>query len=70
MTGKRIKAENHAQIKVLREEGYSIRQIATRLKLARTSVARSVNNFKSTGRYGYEKLKGRQNAPLSVWMMP
>ena len=30
MTGKRIKAEDHAQIKVLREEGYSIRQIATR----------------------------------------
>ena len=37
----------------------SICQIATRLKLARTSVARSVNNFKSTGRYGYEKPKGR-----------
>ena len=59
MTGKRIKAEDHAQIKVLREEGYSIRQIATRLKLARMSVARSVNNFKSTERYGYEKPKGR-----------
>ena len=58
MTGKRIKAEDHAQIKVLREEGYSIRQIATRLKLACMLVARSVNNFKSTGRYGYEKPKG------------
>ena len=55
MTGKRIKAEDQAQIKVLREEGYSIYQIATMLKLARMSVARSVNNFKSTGRYGYEK---------------
>jgi len=43
----------------LHEEGYSIRQIATRLKLARTSVAKSINNFKSTGRYGYEKPKGR-----------
>ena len=40
------------------EEGYCICQIATRLKLACTSVARSVNNFKSTGRYGYEKPKG------------
>ena len=59
MTGKRIKVEDHAQIKVLRQEGYSIRQIAIRLKLARSSVARSVNNFKSTGRYGYEKPKGR-----------
>ena len=39
MTGKRIKAEDYAQIKVSREEGCSIRQIATRLKLARTSVA-------------------------------
>ena len=59
MTGKRIKAEDHAQFEVLHEEGYSICQIATRLKLARTSVARSINNFKSTGRYGYEKPKGR-----------
>ena len=59
MTGKTIKAEDHAQIKVLREEGYSIRQIAARLKLARTLVARSVNNFKSSGRYSYEKPKGR-----------
>ena len=59
MTSKRIKEEDHAQIKVLQEEGYSIRQIATRLKLSRTLVARSINIFKSTGRYGYEKPKGR-----------
>ena len=58
MTSKRIKAEDHAQFKVLHEEGYSIRQIATRLKLALTSVARSIINFKYTGRYGYEKPKG------------
>ena len=59
MIGKRIKAEDHAPTNVFHEEGYSIRQIATRLKLVRTSVARSINNFKSTGRYGYEKPKGR-----------
>ena len=64
MTGERIKAEDHAQIKVLREEGYSIHQIAIKLKLACTSVARSVNNFKSTGRYGYEKPKGHPKCTI------
>ena len=64
MTGKRNKAEDQAQIKVLREEGYNIRQIATRLKLASTSVAKSFNNFKSIGRYGYEKPKGRPKCTI------
>ena len=34
------------------------------MKLAHTSVARSVNNFKSTGRYGYEKPKGHPKCTI------
>jgi len=59
MPGKRIKLESHAQIKILSDEGYSSRQIAARLKLAQKTVSRSINNFKSTGKYGYEKPAGR-----------
>ena len=45
--------------KILSEEGYSTRQIATRLQLAHMIVARLINNFKATGQYGYEKSTGR-----------
>ena len=58
MTGSRIKSETYGQIKILSEEGYSTRQIATRLRLAHMTMARSINNFKSTGKYSYKKLTG------------
>ena len=55
MTGKRLKPETNVQIKIFSEEGYSTRQIATRLQLAHIIMARSINNFKATRKYGYEK---------------
>ena len=51
MTGSRIKPETHGQIKILSEKGYSTRRIAARLRLADMTVARSINNFESTGKY-------------------
>ena len=60
MTGKRLKPETHVQIKTLSEEGYNTRQIAARLQLAHMIVARSINNFKATVKYGYEKPTGCQ----------
>ena len=53
MTGGRIKPETHAQIKIFSEEGYYTRRIAARLRLAHLTVEKSINNFKSTGKYGY-----------------
>ena len=59
MTGSRIKPETHGQIKILSEAEYSTRQIAARLRLAHMTMARSINNFKSTGEHGYNKPTGR-----------
>ena len=60
MTGKsQVKSETHVQIKILSKEGYSTHQIGTRLQLAHMTVARSINNFKATGKYGYEKPTNR-----------
>ena len=59
MTGNRIKPETNRQIKTLSEKGDSTRQIATRLRLANVTVPKSINNFKSTGKYRYKKPTGR-----------
>ena len=58
MIDKRLKTETHVQIKLLSEKGYSTRQIATRLHLIHMTVARSINNFKATGKHGFEKSTG------------
>ena len=63
MTGKRLKPETHVQIKILSEEDYSTCQIATRLQLPHMTVARLINNFKATEKYGYEKPTGRPKCP-------
>ena len=55
MTGKKLKPETHVQIKILSEEDYSTRQTATKLRLVHMIVARTINNFKVTRKYGYEK---------------
>ena len=56
MIGKRLKLETNVQIKIFIEKGYSTPQIATRLQLAHIIVARSINNFKATEKYGYARL--------------
>ena len=68
--GRRIKPETHGQIKILSEEGYSTRQIAAGLQLLHMTAARSIDNFKSTGKYGCKKPLVVQKVPPSFWMMP
>ena len=58
MTGSRIKPETHGQTKIVSEEGYNIRLIVARLQFAHMAVARSINNFRSTEKYGYKKPSG------------
>jgi len=59
MPGQRITESAHAQIKILHEEGYTTREIASRLKLAQKTVCRSIINFRDTGKYGFNKPTGR-----------
>ena len=62
MPGRRISSENHAQIQILHEEGYTTREIGNRLQLTQKTVSRSINNFYSSGKYGFEKPSGRPRA--------
>lgn len=60
MVGKRIKAVVHAQIWTLHQEGYSSRQIAERLRIGQPSVVRSIKMHNDTGKFEYEKPRGRR----------
>ena len=59
MTGGRIRPESHAQIRILHQEGYSSREIATRLKLVQSTVVRSLKMQQTSGKYEYNKPAGR-----------
>ena len=54
MPGKRISSKSHVKIQILREEGYSSRQIVSRLKLYQKTVSRSINNYKTSVNYSYK----------------
>lgn len=60
MTGARITREQHAQIEILHDEGYSTRQIAVRLGLIQSTVVRSLKNTQECNDYGYKKPTGRK----------
>ena len=56
---KELLVEERSRIVVLSEEGYSIREIAKKTGISKSSVGYTLKKFKSTGSYSSQKRSGR-----------